>query len=105
MDMDTIAGTHDFGNGEQTKHHVTSLGEQVKDNLRRGCYSLIKQRASATVFRWQDVPRGGEDGVASYGQVFVMWFLGSDQLGGLSSLLSYLHASFTILLRLLGDKP
>jgi hypothetical protein len=66
MDMDTIAGTHDFGNGEQTKHHVTSLGEQVKDNLRRGCYSLIKQRASATVFRWQDVPRGGEDGVASY---------------------------------------
>ena len=96
--MDTIARTHDFGHGEQTKHHVTSLGEQDKDNLRRGWYSLIKQRTSATVFRWQDVPRGGEDGVASYAgsvvnenatrrcigtydNVFVMWFLGSNQLG------------------------
>jgi len=80
LDMDTIAGTHDFGDGEQTKHHVTSLGEQDKDNLRRGCYSLIKQRASATVFRWQDVPRGGEDGVASYGQCIRDMFPSSNQL-------------------------
>ena len=42
----------------KARRHVTSQVNKI-DNLRRGCSLLLKQRAAATVFRWQDVPRRG----------------------------------------------